>query len=95
MLARTRPAPCLTCHWRAGPVVDDLRDFGRLLAQSQAEHAGTYRPIQQALFDCSFDLTEEPSSLRAARALAESIGLPAPGLAAPPAKVAPKRVVHA
>ena len=104
-----RPRPCVFlnpkklawrgdanfAHWRAGPVVDDLRDFGRLLAQSQAEHAGTYRPIQQALFDCSFDLTEEPSSLRAARALAESIGLSAPGLAAPPAKVAPKRVVHA
>jgi hypothetical protein len=51
-----------------------------VLARSRAEHEATYRPVQQALFDYSFDLTAEPSSARAARALATFAGVEAPGL---------------
>jgi hypothetical protein len=40
-----------------------------------AEHSSRYRQIQQALFAYSFDLTEEPSSDRAARAVADVAGL--------------------
>jgi hypothetical protein len=79
-----RPRPCLFlnsqaldtgndpnfAHWQAGPVVDDMADFGRLLAETQRLHADIYKPIQQRMFDRSFDLTDEPSSLRAARAIA-------------------------
>jgi hypothetical protein len=79
-----RPRPCLFlnsqgpdigddpnfAHWQAGPVVDDMADFGRLLTETQRLHADIYQPIQRRMFDRSFDLTDEPSSLRAARAIA-------------------------
>jgi hypothetical protein len=89
-----RPRPCLFlnphrlawrddpnfAHWTAGPVIEDMAEFGPVLARSRAEHEATYRPVQQALFDYSFDLTAEPSSARAARALATFAGVEAPGL---------------
>jgi hypothetical protein len=49
------------------------------LEGARRDHAGVYRPVQQALLDQTFDLTEEPSSVRAARALATFCGLPDPG----------------
>lgn len=65
-------------HWRAGPVIDTPADLGAALTSARAEHATAWRPIQQALFDRSFDLTDELSSVRAARALARFAGLPWP-----------------
>ncbi|HET6970114.1 MAG TPA: hypothetical protein VFH92_03220 [Phenylobacterium sp.] len=90
-----RPRPCLFlnphrlawrddpnfAHWTAGPVIEDVGGLGAALAQARAEHADIHRPIQQALFDYSFDLTDEPSSVRAARALCAFAGVAAPGLA--------------
>lgn len=87
-----RPRPCLFlnphaidyrhdpnfAHWKAGPVVSDMDDFGAALEAAQAQHAEIYRPIQQALFDHSFDLTNEPSSQRAARAITNILGLAVP-----------------
>jgi CDP-glycerol glycerophosphotransferase (TagB/SpsB family) len=84
-----RPRPCLFlnthrldhagdpnfAHWAAGPVIDDMKDFGRGIAEAQATHAAEYRPIQQLMVDRSFDLTDEPSSQRAARAIAQLSGL--------------------
>jgi hypothetical protein len=85
-----RPRPCVFlnthhlawrndpnfAHWRAGPVIDDPADLGAALAQARQNHESVYRPIQQAMFDYSFELTEEPSSARAARALANFARLP-------------------
>lgn len=89
-----RPRPCLFlnphrlawrddpnfAHWTAGPVLEDVAGLGQALASARAQHAEVYRPIQQALVDYSFDLTAEPSSVRAARALAAFAGVAAPGL---------------
>jgi CDP-glycerol glycerophosphotransferase (TagB/SpsB family) len=82
-----RPRPCLFlnaqgdtdadpnfAHWRAGPVLTDIADLGDGLVAAQARHADLYRPNQQQMFDYSFDLTGEPSSIRAARAVARLIG---------------------
>jgi hypothetical protein len=91
-----RPRPCVFlnphgfawegdpnfAHWRAGPVIGGAADLSRALTRASAEHPGRYRPVQTAMFDHSFDLTHEPSAVRAARALATFAGLPAAGLAA-------------
>jgi hypothetical protein len=83
-----RPRPCLFlnaqglewrgdpnfAHWQTGPVVSDLADFGEMIELTQLDHAAQYQPIQQKLFDYSFDLTDEPSSRRAARAVAGVLG---------------------
>lgn len=85
-----KPRPCLFlnphrlawegdpnfAHWRTGPVIEDVADLGAALEASQAEHASRYAPIQRELFDYSFDLTDEPSAIRAARAVAGFAGLP-------------------
>lgn len=89
-----RPRPCVFlnaqgydwqgdanfAHWRAGPVIRHADELGEALEQAGREHAATYRPIQQAMFHESFDLTDEPSSMRAARALAAFAGLATEGL---------------
>jgi CDP-glycerol glycerophosphotransferase (TagB/SpsB family) len=62
-------------HWRAGPVIDDMKDFGAGLAEARRTHESIYKPIQQDMFDRSFHLTDEPSSDRAARAIARVCGL--------------------
>lgn len=62
-------------HWRAGPVIETPDQLGPALASACAEHETRWRPTQQAMFDESFDLTQEPSSVRAAQALARVIGL--------------------
>jgi len=81
-LARPRPCVFLNnrglawkddvnfAHWRNGPVIEEIADLGDALTLAQDDHDTVYRPIQQMLFEYSFDLTAEPSSLRAARALA-------------------------
>ena len=77
-----RPRPCLFldahqtpwqgdanfAHWQAGPVLGDIRQLGTALEQAFASHA-QYRPVQERLFAYSFDLTDTPSSTRAARAI--------------------------
>jgi hypothetical protein len=91
-----RPRPCVFlnphrlawrddanfAHWHNGPVIEDVADLGPALARARRDHAAVYRPIQQALFDASFDLTEEPSSERAARAVLEFAGVSVPRPAA-------------
>lgn len=67
-------------HWTAGPVIERIGELDAALLAARRGHAQTWRPVQQALFDESFDLTDEPSSIRAARALARFAGLPAPAL---------------
>lgn len=62
-------------HWRAGPVIEDVADLGEAMSRSRREHETVWRPVQDALFDESFDLTDEPSAQRAARAVARFAGL--------------------
>jgi hypothetical protein len=84
-----RPRPCLFvdahqtewqgdpnyAHWQAGPVIDDVAKLGEALAETRRDFETVYRPIQQRLFAHSFDLTDEPSAVRAARAIATIAGL--------------------
>jgi CDP-glycerol glycerophosphotransferase (TagB/SpsB family) len=81
-----RPRPCVFlnpqgychegdpnfAHWAAGPVIRDVSGLDRALRTARERH-GEYRPAQQRLFDYSFDLTAEPSSARAARAIREVV----------------------
>lgn len=57
-------------HWQSGPVISKAADLGRGLAEAVAEHPARYRAVQRRLFDHTFDITAEPSSERAARAIA-------------------------
>ncbi|WP_296595662.1 hypothetical protein [Phenylobacterium sp.] len=100
-----RPRPCIFlnprglpwegdanfAHWRAGRVIGGAGELGEAIANAQLDHARRYRPVQQAMLEDSFDLTDEPSSLRAARAVAKFCGLSAAGLTAP---AQPLRVAH-
>lgn len=61
-------------HWRAGPVIEDVASLGAAMERSRQEHETVWRPIQEALFNQSFDLTDEPSAERAARAVARFAG---------------------
>ncbi|MEG3155385.1 hypothetical protein [Sphingomonas sp. RB1R13] len=84
-----RPRPCLFvdahhtkwqgnpnyAHWQAGPVISDVANLGEGLAESRLDFETVYRPIQQRLFAHSFDLTDEPSAIRAAWAIATIAGL--------------------
>jgi len=54
--------------WQAGPVIDKLSKLDVILEESQNKHK-EYRPVQEKLFSDTFDLNEQPSSLRAAHAL--------------------------
>ncbi len=90
-----RPRPCVFlnphgvdwagdanyAHWQAGPVIAGAGDLGEALRAAQDRHADLYRPIQQRMVDYSFDLTDEPSAMRAARVLAGLCGhaMPAHG----------------
>ena len=84
-----RPRPCVFvdahgtdwpgdpnfAHWTAGPVIRDVAGLGAALDQARVEHVARYRSVQERLFDYSFDLTDTPSSIRAARAVAGLAGL--------------------
>ncbi len=60
-------------HWRAGDVITSVGRLGLALERADAEHVAHYRSAQTALFDYTFDLIDEPSSQRAARAIAEIV----------------------
>ena len=60
-------------HWQAGEVIGSAVDLGTALANAPALHEASYGAAQKALFDYTFDLTVEPSSHRAARAIAEAV----------------------
>lgn len=62
-------------HWSTGPVVADVADLATAIAAARNEQR-RFRPVQEDLFRYSFDLTERPSSERAARAIAQVAGLP-------------------
>jgi hypothetical protein len=62
-------------HWKAGPVAETPADLGPALSKARADHAAYYATQQKMLFDYTFDLTHEPSSIRAARAIRRLIGL--------------------
>jgi hypothetical protein len=68
-------------HWQAGDVIADPSALGAALDRAQERHA-SYRPVQQRLFARSFDLTDEPSADRAARAVLAAAGRPAAPVAA-------------
>jgi CDP-glycerol glycerophosphotransferase (TagB/SpsB family) len=84
-----RPRPCVFlnsheadwqgnpnyAHWQAGQVITDPADLGAVLDRAVAEQKH-YLPIQRELFERSFDLTSEPSSSRAARAVLAALDRP-------------------
>ena len=78
-------------HWRAGPVINDPVMLGSALAEAVRDPGLRYAAAQRQLFAESFDLTETPSSVRAARVVARVAGL---DLAAPVAP-ATRRLVNA
>lgn len=61
-------------HWRAGPVIDDIRDLGAALDAATADHPTRYLPAQIELFDYTFDLGRQPAGLRAACAILGYLG---------------------
>ena len=60
-------------HWQAGDVIRSAGELGAVLNSASERHDATYKTTQKALFDYTFNLTDEPSSRRAARAIAEVI----------------------
>lgn len=56
-------------HWQAGPVITSPDELGAGLRRAIDTHASTYMPVQQEMFARSFDLTDKPSSQRAAAVL--------------------------
>ena len=65
-------------HWETGPVIENVADLDDALDVAVASHVN-YQPAQKRLFDASFDLTDEPSAVRAARAiLSVAAGGPVP-----------------
>jgi hypothetical protein len=65
-------------HWQTGEVIDTPDMLGTALARADETHH-RYRPAQRDLFARTFDLTAEPSSERAARAIM-SVLAPAPAI---------------
>jgi hypothetical protein len=65
-------------HWQAGPVIGAASSLGAALEHAIAHHASHYRPIQRRLFDYTFDLAADASSVRAATAIAGILGLGTP-----------------
>ena len=63
-------------HWRTGPVVSEASAIERAIDEAVARHADLYAPIQRELFAYSFDLTDRPSSDRAAEVLAGMLAEP-------------------
>lgn len=57
-------------HWHAGPVIASPTELEKGLALARASHQKDYAMEQKHMFEDSFDLTNEPSSVRAARAIA-------------------------
>jgi hypothetical protein len=57
-------------HWATGPVIGQVSELGAALAYARSDPDGIFKSTQQRLFESSFDLSEEPSSDRAAHAIA-------------------------
>jgi hypothetical protein len=82
-----RPRPCIFldphaqdhqddpnfAHWQAGPVIGGAADLDAALRRAVATQA-QYRPVQEQLFNYSFDLNGERSCDRAARAVRRFVG---------------------
>lgn len=80
-----RPRPCIFVnsqnhawqddpnflHWHAGEVIAGPAELPGALARAQDLHERRYRAVQEDLFSRSFDLTDVPSSHRAAAVLAD------------------------
>jgi len=78
-----KPRPCLFlnshglawennpnfAHWNAGPVIAQPSSMAEGLTRARTSHASTYRPVQEELLASSIDLSDVPSSQRAAQAL--------------------------
>jgi hypothetical protein len=60
-------------HWQAGPVIESIKDLETALGKASTDHERVYRSIQRALFDHTFDLTNEPSSRRAANVISSLV----------------------
>ena len=60
-------------HWQAGPVIDTPELLDRALAHSLTNHEAYYAPIQQSLFDYTFNLNNKPSAIRAAHAVVDLV----------------------
>jgi len=76
-------------HWRSGPVIDDPDRLEDALSEAMRDPGGRYAAAQKQLFDDTFDLTDKPSSLRAAEAVARVTGFE---LSAPEARTARRRI---
>lgn len=61
-------------HWQAGPVIDNPAHLAEGLKRAFDSHDRSYRPVQEHMFAHSFDLTDQPSSRRAAGVLAKLAG---------------------
>ena len=84
-LARPRAAVFLKSHdvtwqddadyqfWHNGPVIDRVADLEPVLDRWQAV-AAEYRETQRRLFAYTIDMTDEPASVRGARAIADYVG---------------------
>ena len=59
-------------HWRTGEVIGGVDRLESALTRAAAVHP-TFRSEQEALFAASIDLTDEPSSDRAARAIVAAL----------------------
>jgi hypothetical protein len=55
-------------------VIDDPACLGDALAAAMRDPGGRYAAAQKLLFDETFDLTDTPSSVRAAQAVARVAG---------------------
>lgn len=78
-------------HWRAGPVIEHPEWLGDALSEAIRDPGGLYAAAQKQLFEDTFDLTDKPSSLRAAEAVARVAGFE---LTVPPAETT-RRLVNA
>lgn len=61
-------------HWRAGPVIGSPDELAHGLKHAMDSHEAGYRTTQMEMFARSFDLTDRPSSERAAEVLAKLSG---------------------
>lgn len=82
-----RPRPCIFLnshrhtwegdpnfrHWQTGEVIEGPDQLPTALARAGELHETRYRKVQQELFAESFDLTDTPSSVRAAAAILDFV----------------------
>jgi CDP-glycerol glycerophosphotransferase (TagB/SpsB family) len=81
-----KPRPCLFANahnvewkddpnylmWHAGPVINDVKQLDESLKYAVSKQE-TYLPVQEELFNSTFDINETTSSERAASAIIEYI----------------------